>query len=88
MRGNVPSATSYAAAWPLETIKNLMQAGLPSTNASIAERVRYVGGPMGLYRGALPGVLCGGLRNGFGFLAMTGFAQPLATRLGLRDHTR
>ena len=76
---------AYAAAWPLETIKNLTQAGLPTPRASLAQRLSYVGGPLGLYRGALPGVLCGGLRNGFGFLAMNGLANPLATRIGLRD---
>ena len=78
-------AFSYAAAWPLETLKNCAQAGVPSPGASLYERVRFLGGLRGLYRGAGPGVLCGALRNGCAMLAMTGLANPLATRLGLRD---
>lgn len=78
-------AFAYAAAWPLETIKNLTQAGLPTANASLSQRLAYVGGPLGLYRGALPGVICGGFRNGCGFYAMNVLANPLVTRLGLRD---
>ena len=53
--------------------------------ASLAERVQYLGGPRGLYRGALPSILCGGLRNGCATVAMNGFANPLITRLGLRE---
>lgn len=79
-------AFAYAAAWPLETIKNLTQAGLPAPNASLAQRLTYIGGPSGLYRGALPGVLCGGFRNGCGFYAMNVIANPMATYIGLREH--
>ena len=70
---------------PLETLKNCAQAGLPRPRASLAERVQYLGGPRGLYRGALPSILCGGLRNGCATVAMNGFANPLITRLGLRE---
>ena len=59
--------------------------GLPRPRASLAERVQYLGGPRGLYRGALPSILCGGLRNGCATVAMNGFANPLITRLGLRE---
>lgn len=76
---------SYAAAWPLETLKNLAQAGVPKPGATIAERIKYLGGPRHLYRGAAPGILCGAFRNGCALLAMNGIANPLATRLGLRD---
>ena len=76
---------AYAAAWPLETLKNLAQAGLPTPGATLADRLRYLGGPGGLYRGALPGVLGGGFRNGCAAVAMNGLANPLLTRLGLRD---
>ena len=78
-------AFAYALAWPLETIKNCAQAGLPKPGASLAERLAYLGGPRGLYRGAGPGIVCGGLRNGCAMLAMNGLANPLITRLGLRD---
>jgi hypothetical protein len=76
---------AYALAWPLETIKNCAQAGLPRPGAGLAERLVYLGGPLGLYRGAAPGILCGGLRNGCAMLAMNGLANPLITRIGLRD---
>lgn len=78
-------AFAYGAVWPLETLKNCAQAGLPTPHATLAERLKYVGGLRGLYLGAGPGVLCGGLRNGCAMLAMNGIANPLATRLGLRE---
>ena len=78
-------AAAYAFIHPLETLKNCAQAGLPRPRASLAERVQYLGGPRGLYRGALPSILCGGLRNGCATVAMNGFANPLITRLGLRE---
>jgi solute carrier family 25 (mitochondrial carnitine/acylcarnitine transporter), member 20/29 len=78
-------AASYAVIHPLETLKNLAQAGLPRPGATLASRLQYVGGPRGLYRGALPSILCGGLRNGAATVAMNGFANPLITRLGLRE---
>ena len=77
-------AAAYAVTWPLETLKNMAQAGLPRPGASTAERLAFIGGPRGLYRGVTPGVLCGGLRNGCAMLAMNGLANPLITRLGLR----
>ena len=76
---------SYAAAWPLETLKNLAQAGLPRPGATLTERVTYLGGLRHLYRGAAPGIFCGAFRNGCALLAMNGIANPLATRIGLRD---
>lgn len=76
---------AYALAWPLETIKNCAQAGLPRSGAGLTERLVYLGGPLGLYRGAAPGILCGGLRNGCAMLAMNGVANPLITKMGLRD---
>ena len=78
---------AYAAAWPLETLKNCAQAGLPKPGASIAERIKYLGGPRGLYLGVAPGILCGAFRNGCAAVAMNGLANPLLTRLGLRRET-
>ena len=78
-------AAAYALVWPLETLKNMVQAGLPHPSSTLRERLAYLGGPAGLYRGALPGVVCGGLRNGCAMLAMNGLANPLVTRLGLRE---
>ena len=82
------AAGAYAVAWPLETLKNVAQAGLPTPGATLAQRLAFLGGASGLYRGAAPGVLCGGLRNGCAALAMNGVANPLATRMGLRDGAR
>lgn len=76
---------AYASVWPVETLKNLAQAGLPRPNATTAEQIAYLGGARGLYRGAAPGVLCGAFRNGCAGVAMNGLANPLLTRLGLRD---
>ena len=78
------SAGAYLLCWPLETLKNLSQSGTPHVGASLAEKVRYLGGVWGVYRGVAPGVLCGGLRNGCAMVSMV-YAQVWATELGLRD---
>lgn len=78
------SGGSYLLCWPLETMKNLAQGGIPRHGATFTERIHFLGGYRGLYRGALPGTVAGGLRNGFGMLAMI-YAQRLVTQLGLRD---
>ncbi|KAJ1459704.1 mitochondrial carrier domain-containing protein [Pelagophyceae sp. CCMP2097] len=77
-------AAAYAAAWPFETLKNLAQAARPFPNATIAERINYLGGPRGLYLGVWPGTLCGGFRNGVAMVAMANY-QRLCTEHGLRD---
>ena len=74
---------SYLAVWPLETLKNLAQSGTPHPSATLKERIMYLGGPSGLFRGVVPGVLSGGLRNGCAMVAMTN-AQIWASKLGLR----
>ena len=76
--------TSYAISWPLETLKNLAQAGTPRPGASLTERLTYVGGIRGLYTGSTPGIVCGGFRNGIAFLTMAKFHE-IASRCGLRD---
>lgn len=80
----VSSGLAYIMCWPLETFKNLAQSGLPTPGASVAQRIAYLGGPWGVYRGVMPGALAGAMRNGAGMVAMI-YAQRLATRLGLRD---
>jgi hypothetical protein len=75
---------SYACSWPVETLKNLVQAGKPFAGASIGERVAFMGGPRGLFRGMSPGATGGGLRNACGIIAMI-YAQQVATYMGLRD---
>jgi len=78
------SGAAYLLCWPLETLKNLAQTGIPRAGASMAERIAYLGGWSGVYRGVWPGCAAGSLRNGCGMVAMV-YAQKLATRLGLRD---
>jgi len=80
----VVCGAAYAIIWPLETLKNAVQAGTPRPGASLVECISYLGGIGGLYRGALPGICGGGIRNGVGMLAMAN-AQRAATWLGLRD---
>mmetsp|Transcript_77149 Transcript_77149/g.154673 ORF Transcript_77149/g.154673 Transcript_77149/m.154673 type:complete len:282 (+) Transcript_77149:133-978(+) len=75
---------SYAIIWPLETLKNQAQAGVPHPGASVAQRVEYLGGFKGLYRGAAPGIVAGGIRNGAAMFAMANW-QRFATSMGLRD---
>lgn len=78
------SSFSYLLCWPLETFKNLTQAGVPHAGATVAEKLKFLGGPRGLYRGVLPGVIAGGVRNGAAMVAMV-YAQSLTTKLGLRE---
>lgn len=68
----------------LETLKNLAQTGIPHPNATFTERLNFLGGPLGLYRGMAPGCISGSFRNGCGMVAMI-YAQKWATQLGLRD---
>ena len=75
---------SYAIIHPLESLKNMAQAGLPHPGASVAQRVAHIGGPLALYRGALPGITSGALRNGVAMATML-YWQKYATALGLRD---
>jgi solute carrier family 25 carnitine/acylcarnitine transporter 20/29 len=80
----VVCTASYTLIWPLETLKNATQAAIPSANATLTERVEHLGGLRGLYRGALPGIVGGGMRNGIAMAAMANM-QKFATALGLRD---
>jgi len=78
------SGMSYAIIWPLETLKNMAQGAVPYSGATIGVRLRHLGGFWGLYRGAGPGIICGGFRNGMAMLAMASF-QRAATQMGLRE---
>jgi len=78
------AGVGYMLAWPLETLKNLAQTATPHAGASVAQRVRYLGGFKGLYRGVWPGTVCGGFRNACAMLVMD-YAQQWATFMGLRD---
>ena len=58
------SGVAYLACWPLETVKNLAQSGIPHPGATMAQRIQYLGGAWGVYRGVMPGALAGSIRNG------------------------
>jgi hypothetical protein len=49
------TGSAYAITWPIETLKNLAQAGTPRVGASPAERMAHMGGLLGLMRGVTPG---------------------------------
>jgi hypothetical protein len=78
------ASLGYLLAWPLETLKNLAQTATPRIGATISERVSYLGGLRGLYRGVVPGTVCGGFRNACGMVVLT-YAQAYATKRGLRN---
>ena len=74
---------AYASTWPLETMKNLAQSGLPRPGASVGERIKHMGGVTGMMRGIAPGATGGGIRNALGMVAFV-YAQQMVTRLNLR----
>ena len=61
---------AYGIIWPLETLKNVAQAGVPQPTSSLSERIAHLGGIHGLYRCALPGIFGGEFRYGMGMIAM------------------
>lgn len=73
----------YFMLWPLETLKNLSQSGVPRVGASLKEKVNFLGGPKRLFRGVWPGTLGGGLRNGVGLVGIV-LTQSWLTKIGLR----
>lgn len=76
--------------WPLETLKNQVQAGTVvdgTTNPTLRQRINSMGGLLGLYRGILPGSISVFLRNGTASIVM-GLAQRKITELGLRGGSK
>jgi len=72
--------------WPLETHKNQVQAGTVIEGIdkpSLGQRIAYLGGPIGLYRGILPGSASVFLRNGTASIVM-GYANRKLKEHGLR----
>merc|ERR1712046_526794 len=61
------SMLAFWIIWPLETLKNQVQAGTQIEgvpNPTLRQRISHMGGPIGLYRGILPGSLSVLFRNG------------------------
>eukprot|EP01063_Lacrimia_lanifica_P020643 TRINITY_DN27941_c0_g1_i1.p1 TRINITY_DN27941_c0_g1~~TRINITY_DN27941_c0_g1_i1.p1 ORF type:complete len:287 (+),score=87.89 TRINITY_DN27941_c0_g1_i1:54-914(+) len=81
------AAFGFWLVWPLETLKNQVQAGTKIegiANPTIAQRIQFMGGLRGLYRGILPGTISIFSRNGVAMIVMQR-AQKLVNDLGLRD---
>jgi len=80
------SMLGFWVIWPLETIKNQVQAGTVidgTSTPNLRQRINYLGGPLGLYRGILPGSISVFLRNGTAAIVM-GAANRKITEWGLR----
>ena len=76
------AGVSYIASWPLETLKNLYQAGVPHKGATLKQRIAFLGGPAGLFRGVWPGTIAGAIGNGSGMVAMLSTKKFLTSALG------
>ena len=73
--------------WPFEVLKNMAQAETKDCGNTTLERVKYIlrtRGPLGFYRGIIPGSQSVFFRNGAGFIVMQ-YAQKKLTQMGLRD---
>lgn len=80
------SMMGFWVIWPLETLKNQVQAGTAVEGVvrpTLRDRVAQLGGPLGLYRGIVPGSISVFMRNGTAAVVMS-FAQKKITDLGLR----
>lgn len=64
-------------------MKNLAQTGTPKPGATVTERIAFLGGLKGLFRGVWPLTICGGLRNACAMMSFL-MAQKWATQIGLR----
>ena len=72
--GGACATLGWLTIWPIENLKNQIQAGTNGENLSWATRFKMMrerGGIRGLYRGILPGSICVFTRNGAAFTALT-----------------
>ena len=76
------SMLGFWVIWPLETLKNQVQAGTEvpgvGAHATLRQRVAAAGGLRGLYRGILPGSISVFLRNGTAAIVMGAANQYIA----------
>lgn len=80
------SVLGFWVIWPLETLKNQVQAGTVIEGVdkpTIRQRISHLGGPIGLYRGILPGSISVFFRNGCAAVVMSN-AQRKITEWGWR----
>ncbi|CAK8985624.1 unnamed protein product [Durusdinium trenchii] len=79
------SMVSFWVIWPLETLKNQVQAGTAidgNAQPTLRQRIAHLG-PLGLYRGILPGSVSVFMRNGTASIVMS-LAQRKISEWGLR----
>jgi len=80
------SMFGFWAIWPLETLKNQVQAGTKvegTDTPSLRQRIAFLGGPAGLFRGIVPGSISVFLRNGTAAIVMAN-ANRKISEWGLR----
>jgi solute carrier family 25 carnitine/acylcarnitine transporter 20/29 len=76
------SMLGFWIVWPLETLKNQVQAATiieGTTSPTLAQRIRFLGGPLGLYRGILPGSISVFVRNGCAAVVHAARREPHTT---------
>eukprot|EP01061_Rhynchopus_euleeides_P039852 TRINITY_DN6835_c1_g1_i1.p1 TRINITY_DN6835_c1_g1~~TRINITY_DN6835_c1_g1_i1.p1 ORF type:complete len:281 (+),score=101.86 TRINITY_DN6835_c1_g1_i1:274-1116(+) len=81
------AAFGFTCVWPLETLKNQVQANTKIegiANPTLRQRVQSLGGFFGLYRGITPGLMSIFARNGVAMVVMQA-AQKKLVDMGLRD---
>ena len=79
--------TAFWIIWPFEVLKNLAQAENTVAGNNTKERCKFImrtQGPLGFYRGILPGSQSVFLRNGAAMIVMQ-YANKKMTDMGLRD---
>lgn len=84
--GGLAAVLAWILIWPLENMKNVIQADAPELGNTWSQKFKYIWrtyGLLGMYRGALPGLLGVFFRNGCSMVAMQ-FAIRRLTDLGFR----
>jgi len=84
--GGLSGLFAWTVVWPIENIKNIIQAGLKTGTQKPLDVMRWIiaqHGFVGLYRGMLPGLLGIFLRNGFSMYCMQ-ITNKTMTRLNVR----
>jgi solute carrier family 25 carnitine/acylcarnitine transporter 20/29 len=86
LMGGLAASMAWVLIWPLENVKNVVQAETKDVGKTSFDKLMYVWrnfGLMGLYRGMLPGLVGIFFRNGCSMVAMQWAIQKF-TAMGLR----
>lgn len=91
LAGGWAATVGWWVVWPIETIKNQVQAGTQSIGNTFSEREKYLenihGKLGGIYRGIVPGTISIFLRNSCSFYAMLK-VQTMFTEMGYRQKVK